>query len=115
MFVRRLLSGLLVAGLALGIAGAASAQCDTRFILRNASGVQVNEFYFGPSSDPNWGRDQLGQNVLPDGASVRFQSRFTGAHDFKVVWANGEYAEVMRVNICTMSEIVATKTGIEAR
>lgn len=111
MFRRFILSAFIVAA----SVGTASAQCDTRFTLRNNSGVQVNEFYFGPSSDQNWGRDRLGDGVLPNGRSISFQPRTTGNHDFRVVWANGERAELMRVNICEVSEIVATPRGIEAR
>jgi hypothetical protein len=115
MLLRRFILCAAVAATSLGLASVASAQCDTRFTLRNVSGMQVNEFYFGSSADSNWGADQLGQGVLPNGASMNFQSRFTGNHDFKVVWANGQYAELMRVNVCTTSEIVATPRGIEAR
>jgi hypothetical protein len=94
----------------------AAAQCDTRFTLRNESGQQVNEFYFGPSSNPNWGRDRLGENVLAPGRSVTYTPGGRGgAYDFRVVWANGENAEVMGVNICEASEIVATRRGIVAR
>jgi hypothetical protein len=112
MFRRLLLATALVAA----TAAPAFAQCDTRFTLRNNSGAQVNEFYFGPSSNSNWGRDRLGENVLPNGRSMTFTPGGRGgAYDFKVVWANGETAEVMRVNICEASEIVATPRGIIAR
>jgi len=97
--------------------GPAFAQgCDTRFTLRNSSGAAVNEFYFGPSSQSDWGRDRLGENVVPAGRSVTYNPGGRGGnYDFKVVWANGERAEIMRVNICETSEIVATRSGIEAR
>ncbi|MBR0656154.1 hypothetical protein [Plastoroseomonas arctica] len=111
MLRRFLLSGFFSAALALP----AMAQCDTRFMLVNRSGVQVNEFYFGPSSDSNWGVDRLGQNVLPAGRQVMFDTGRPGAHDFRIVWANGQNAQVMRVNICATSEIAATPRGIEAR
>ena len=75
----------------------------------------MNEFYYGSSQNPNWGRDLLGTGVLPNGAAMNFQSRFAGAHDFKVVWANGQTAELMRINICAASEIIATPTGLMAR
>lgn len=93
----------------------AFAQCDTRFMLVNRSGSTVSEFYFGSSANPNWGRDRLGSNVLPNGRQVQFDTGTPGNNDFKVVWASGETAELMRVNICTTSEIVATPRGIEAR
>lgn len=115
MLARRLTLAAAVAALSLGLAGTASAQCDTRFTLRNASGQQVNEFYYGSSSNPNWGRDLLGQGVLANGTAMNFQSRFAGAHDFKVVWANGQTAELMRIDICSTSEIVATPRGLQAR
>ncbi|WP_426955972.1 hypothetical protein [Muricoccus radiodurans] len=112
MSLRRLLG---IAALATLVAGPAFAQCDTRFVVRNQSGLQVNEFYFGPSSDSNWGPDRLGANVLPNGAAMTFNTGRPGPHDFKVVWPNGQYAELMRLDICVTSEIVATPNGIVAR
>jgi len=112
MFVRRLLMATV---LSTGFAGMASAQCDTSFTLVNRSGSTVNEFYFGSSAQSSWGVDQLGANVLQNGASMRFQARNAGRNDFRIVWATGERADVMGVDICTTSEIVATRSGIEAR
>jgi hypothetical protein len=106
---------LLAAGFVLGLAPAAFAQCDTRFVLVNRSGAQVNEFYFGPSSNPNWGSDRLGQDVLPSGRQIMFDTGRPGPHDFRVVWSNGQNAQVMRINICATSQIIATPSGIEAR
>ncbi len=114
MLLRRLLPGL-AAALLLASAGAASAQCDTRFTLRNSSGAQINEFYFGSSSNPNWGRDRLGDNVLPAGRSANFQTAQGGMQDFRVVWANGDNAELRGIDICSTNEIVATSGGISAR
>ena len=112
MTFRRILLG---AALSLGLAGAASAQCDTSFTLVNRSGSTVNEFYFGSSAQRSWGADQLGANVLPNGATMRFQARNAGRNDFRIVWASGERADLMNIDICTTSEIVATRSGIEAR
>lgn len=106
---------LLAAALATGFAGGASAQCDTSFTLVNQSGVTVQEFYFGSSAQRSWGVDQLGQNVLPNGRSMAFRARSPGRNDFRVVWANGERAEMMGVDICATSQIIATPTGISAR
>lgn len=111
MFRRLIIATALVAA----AATPALAQCDTRFTFANRSSVQVNEFYFGPSSDSNWGRDRLGENVLPAGRQVRFDTGRPGAHDFRIVWSNGETAELMRVDICATNEITATQRGIEAR
>ena len=112
MHLRRILLG---AALAVGLTSVAQAQCDTSFSIVNRSGMTINEFYFGSSAQSSWGIDQLGTGVLANGASMRFSARHPGANDFKVVWANGETAQLMRVNICTTSEIIATRRGLEAR
>lgn len=106
---------LLAAALATGLGSAAQAQCDTSFTLVNQSGVTVQEFYFGSSAQSSWGTDQLGQNVLPNGRSMNFRARAAGNNDFRVIWANGERADLMGVDICATSQIVATPTGISAR
>lgn len=113
--MRRFFLAAIVAGAAIATAGSASAQCDTRFQLVNQSGVTVQEFYFGSSAQPNWGADQLGQNVLPNGRSMNFATRSGGLNDFRVVWSTGERADLMQVDICQTSAIVATPRGIEAR
>jgi hypothetical protein len=112
MSIRRI---FLASILAAGFAASAHAQCDTRFTLVNNSGQTIQEFYFGSSAQSNWGADQLGQNVLPNGRSMNFTARAVGANDFKVVWAGGATAEMMRVDICATSQIVATRSGIQAR
>lgn len=114
--IRRLLLAAAVATCATtALTADAHAQCDTRFDLINRSGAQVDEFYFGSSANQNWGPDRLGDGVLANGQTRRFQPRATGMVDFKVVWQNGETAEVRQVDICTATEIVATKSGITAR
>lgn len=112
MFRRILAMGLLGAM----VSGAAMAQCDTRFSVINQSDTTVNEIYFNPSSMSNWGRDRLGDNVLPAGRSITFNPGGSGGnYDFRIVWANGDTAELMRVNICSASEIIATNRGVAAR
>lgn len=98
---------ILATALVVTAAAPAMAQCDTRFNVVNRSSVQVNAFCFGPSANSNWGRDRLGENVLPAGRP--------GAHDFRILWSSGETVELMRVDICTTTEITATQAGIEAR
>lgn len=110
--MRRFFLGLAAA---VAVTGAAQAQCDTRFALVNNSGATIREFYFGSSAQPEWGVDQLGQHVLPSGASMNFATRNPGLNDFRVVWEGGQHAQLMQVNICVTSAIVATPRGIEAR
>lgn len=116
MSFRRGFLGLAFGAAMVGaVAAPAQAQCDTSFTLVNESGMMVNEFYFGSSAQQSWGVDQLGTNVLANGRTMRFSARNPGRNDFKVVWSNGQSAEIMRIDICATSQIVATRRGIEAR
>ena len=111
--LRRLL--LPAIALAAGLSSTAYAQCDRRFTLVNESGVTINSFYFGSSAQREWGVDQLGSSVLPTGRSIRYETRHSGRNDFRVVWANGQTAELMGIDICSTSSIIATPRGIVAR
>ncbi|MFL1461680.1 hypothetical protein ACI6QG_05725 [Roseococcus sp. DSY-14] len=105
---------LLLALPLLAIAGAAQAQCDTRFDFLNRTSRTVNEIYFDSSSNPNWTRDELGRDVLPSGQARRFRAAYTGNYDFRVVLDNGRAMELRQINICTTSRIIATDNGLRA-
>ncbi len=113
MFRRIMLALPLLAATA---AAPAFAQgCDTRFSIANQSSAVVEQFYFGPSSNPNWGADQLGRNVLPQGRSLNYQAARGGMYDFKVIWSNGRTAEIRQVDICRASRITVTDRGLIAQ
>ena len=118
MTFRRFLMGAAIGALATAAqSGPAFAQsCDTSFVLLNTSRVVVQEFYFNPAANPNWGRDRLGDGVVTPGAQMAFRPTGNATrYDFRVVWANGEHAEMRNIDICSTSQIVATQRGIEAR
>jgi hypothetical protein len=118
MTFRRFLMGAAIGALATtSLAGAASAQsCDTSFVLMNTSRVVVQEFYFNPARNPEWGRDRLGDGVVNPGGQMAFRPTGNATrYDFRVVWSNGENAELRNVDICSTAQIVATQRGIEAR
>ena len=118
MTFRRFLMGASMGVLATAsLGGVASAQsCDTSFVLLNTSRVVVQEFYFNPANNPNWGRDRLGDGVVNPGGQMAFRPAGNATrYDFRVVWANGENAEMRNVDVCATSQVVATQRGIEAR
>ena len=94
---------------ALAASQAAGQSCDTSIEVINNSGVQIDELYFNPSSNSNWGRDRLGENVLMSGRKTSFRPGAGGAYDFKVVWSGGGEAEIRGVDICAVSRVVATR------
>lgn len=100
---------LLAALAALTATQAAGQSCDTSIEVVNNSGVQIDELYFNPSSNSNWGRDRLGDNVLTAGRKASFRPGAGGAYDFRVVWSGGGEAEIRGVDICAVSRVVATR------
>ena len=88
--------------------------CDTRFNVVNQSNRTVERLYFSSSALNSWGEDQLGQGVLPPGRSAFYQPVTAGAHDFRIVWANGRDAEIRGVDVCVASRITITNSGLRA-
>ena len=105
---------LLAALLALATAAPAAAQtADPSFNLVNRSGETINEIYVSPVSQPNWGRDWLGADVLPNGRSfpVRISPGAGCRQDIRVVYADGRPEERRNVDTCAIAEMVFAPGG----
>lgn len=80
-------------------------------LINRSPSVVIMYVYVGPSDDPDWGEDVLGDQVLAPGESVDIVfSRFDGnsgkcLYDVKVVGANGEEGYVWSVNLCTTTTV----------
>lgn len=98
---------LLVIGL-LAAAPALAQSTDPSFNLVNRSGQTINEIYVSPVREPNWGRDLLGSNVLPNGRSfpVRLSPSVGCRQDVRVVYADGRPEERRNVDTCAITEMV---------
>jgi hypothetical protein len=75
----------------------------------------VNEVYFNPTSNSNWGNDRLGQNVMPNGAAAQYRPNRGGNYDFRVVFDNGRAVERRSVDLCSVSTVTVTARGISAQ
>lgn len=86
----------------------ATAQADPSFNLVNRSGQAINEIYVSPVSEPNWGRDLLGQNVLPNGRvfPVRIAPAAGCRQDVRVVYADGRPEERRNLDTCVITDLV---------
>jgi hypothetical protein len=104
MRLRRLVLALLLAGLP----GLAAAQGDPSFNLVNRSGQAINEIYVSAVTDTNWGRDLLGQDVLPNGRSfpVRIAPATGCRQDIRVVYADRRVEERRNQDTCAIAEMV---------
>ncbi|WP_241748935.1 hypothetical protein [Teichococcus aerophilus] len=86
----------------------AMAQGQQDFTLVNRTGYEIRELYVGPSRSSNWGRDILGEGVLP--ANQRRDIRFSSgtrdcAYDIKVVYSDDDTAEWGNLDLCKISRV----------
>lgn len=102
---RRLLPALLLCLAALP----ALAQGRQDFTLINRTGYEIREVYVGPTRSDSWGRDVLGDGVLPANArrEIRFSARTRDCmFDIKVVYSDDDStAEWRNLDLCTISRI----------
>jgi hypothetical protein len=111
---RRLILASLAAFALAAAAGEAFAQAQQNFRLVNRTGYQINEVYVSPSANDRWGRDILGDGVMPSGTSRNITfPRATRAcmFDLRVVYADGERGETREINLCEVSTVTVTWNG----
>ena len=108
---------LLAAALAALPSLPAMAQGDPSFSLLNRGGQAINEIYVSPVSEPNWGRDLLGAEVLPAGRAfpVRVAPRAGCRQDVRVVYADGRPEERRNVDTCAVTQLVFPASAAASR
>jgi hypothetical protein len=76
---------------------------DRRMVVINASGRTLLEFYATNTGTSHWGRDLLGQNVIPPGSRYVFDFNDRSGYcmfDFRAVFEDRRVIERARVNVC---------------
>lgn len=107
----------IAAAFSLALAAPASqvaAQAQQNFALVNRTGYQINELYVSPSTSQQWGRDILGDGVMPDGQrrNITFpQATRSCNFDLRIVYSDGERAERSNVDLCQVSVVTVTYSG----
>jgi hypothetical protein len=84
------------------------------FALINRTGHQINELYVSPPASASWGRDILGEDVIPTGTRRNItlpQGIRLCIFDVRVVYADGTSGEVRGVNLCEVSNVTLTWNG----
>jgi hypothetical protein len=115
--IRPALALCLTAALSLGASSNAIAQGNQNFTLDNDTGYTVEEVYVSATTSDDWEEDVLGQHVLPDQSSVEITfpgKDKTCVYDLRVVYDDGEVAEWVNFDLCTISRIKISyerKTG----
>jgi hypothetical protein len=91
--MKRLLLAMLLAALsAPAFAG--------QLIIRNNSSWDFHYVYISPSSQGEWGPDQLGNDTIPSGSSYNFTGVGCNTWDVKIVDEDGDTCQLMNRRIC---------------
>lgn len=109
MLFRRFLGALALCLFCLSAAPALAQQGDPSFNLVNRSGRLIFEFYASLATDPDWGRDRLGDAALPDGRSFALRLPHGPCiWDLRVVYerGGGPREEKRNINLCNVTEVV---------
>jgi hypothetical protein len=111
MLRERLSLALLAAAFLAGGSTASLAQSNNPdFRLNNRTGSTISEVYVSSSRLDSWGRDLLGNNVLPSGQSLNVvlpagQCR----NDIRVVYQTGAAQEQRNINTCGITDFNFTR------
>lgn len=107
----RLVPLLLLAACARGNAPAGCAPAAAR--LENLSGRAVEQLYLSPAGTP-WGADLVTGDALPGGAGLPLQFEGRGPYALRVVWVNGQAAELRGIDGCTTLRVTIRDSGLRA-
>lgn len=105
----------LLGGALLGWSGAPvyAQSKDPSFRVVNRSPSVVQELYASPSTQPNWGQDRLGADVVQPGANhiVRLPADGNCVYDLRFVYEGGKSEEKRNLNTCDLVDVVLDGGG----
>jgi hypothetical protein len=89
---------------------------DRDFTIHNNIGATINNLYISPHSSSRWGPDQLGNDVIANGAAWTFHfhpGNFRGVcvFDLKLVEPDNTEHVVNSLNLCTITDVNFTREG----
>ena len=114
MHRRTLTAALLGAALTGASATTVAAQVnDPSFRVVNRTSSVVQEVYASPSTQQNWGRDRLGNDVIQPGASyiVRLPADGNCVYDLRFVYQGDRSEEKRNLNTCNLTDVVLDGPG----
>ncbi|MBE9604808.1 hypothetical protein IAI18_08010 [Acetobacteraceae bacterium H6797] len=80
---------------------------DPSFTLVNNTGRNIIEVYASPSSQDDWGRDRLGDDVVAAGRTYAIRlPRGECTYDIRVVVQGSDAEERRGINLCRRNEVV---------
>jgi len=93
-------AAMLALVLASSAGAALAAKGDSKVIFVNKSSWSINELYFAPSRDADWGEDHLGKHTLDHGDQLTLTDVACGTWDVRVVDEDGDECIIENVALC---------------
>lgn len=86
-----------------------------RATIINRSGLRIYAVQMSEESDPNWGRDRLGDRLLLEDQAIELplESR-SCIFDVRVVYIDGRAEERRGINLCSQSQLTFDGSGARA-
>jgi hypothetical protein len=107
--MKKLVAGLALVFLAVGVADATA--LDRRVRIINKSSYDIIEFYASNTGTKSWEEDILGSDILPAGSSVMINiDDGTGycKYDFLAVFEDGDQVTSADNNVCELAQFSFT-------
>lgn len=76
--------------------------------IQNMSSYDIYRLYMSSSSNPSWGEDHLGTNILPANGGTVTLTMPCDTYDIKLVDEDGDECTVMRQPLCSDNAWVIT-------
>jgi hypothetical protein len=97
--------GLLVLAFAAIAPAASAADTDSKVVIKNASNWAIHEMYFSPTSEREWGPDQLGDHTIENGDTFTLNDVPCAAYDVRVVDEDGDECILEDVGLCANEDV----------
>ena len=88
-----------------GSSGGSSAPTTSNVSFHNSSNWTITRLYMSPVSQDTWGPDQLGSNVIAQGASYTVTSIPCASYDIKIVDQDSDECILRNINICASESV----------
>ena len=85
----------------LALAFASNAGAAASVEIRNSSSWELHNLYIGPASDPDWGPDQLRDDIIPVNTTFTLNKIACGNYDIRVVDEDGDACDIYDVRLCS--------------
>ncbi len=82
-------------------------------VLENETGKELHELYFAPAGQTDWGPDQLGDDVVPNGGTFTLSKIEKGKYDVLFVDENGAKCDIRDVDFSSSEVFKMTKSVIK--